>query len=251
MNKFTEFENAQTNIMELDFNGKDIFSVEMIEQFKLRNSFGLNPSTQIHRIFQKDFYDADVHDGYLTLPIANSNVWKDPLENPLESVTGIDPVTGDLIDYGSLVRSFYALCWTSRASASDNDWISFSHGKNTVRISTTVGKLLDRLIKSTGATDRLYMHRTWLVKVEYKDPVLISAMKNPAVVIGCMDSTGAKLAASAAIVRTDFSIEDEVRLLFDSSIKPDFPGVKYCTNPLLIRIPFDWTGFVDLEVPCP
>lgn len=245
MNKFEEFEKAQSKIRELDFQGKDLCSSEMFEQYKLRNSFGLDPSKKIYRIFQKDYYEKDFSEGFLTLPVASSNVWKDPLENPLENVTGIDTVTGVQIDYGSLVRSFYALCWTDRSNPSDTDWESFSHGNKAVRISTTVGKLLDRLMSKS---DRLYMHRIWLTNVEYKNPSLIQAMKSPAVVLNHMESSGSMLAASAAVVRTKFSGEDEVRLLFDASIKPELPGSVYLNYHRFLRVPFDWSGFVDDQI---
>jgi hypothetical protein len=242
MNKFEEFANAQSKIRLLDLQGKDLSSPEALEQYKLRNSFGLDPATEIHRIFQKDYYEKDVSDGYLTLPVASSTIWNDPLENPLEDVMGIDPVTGGQIDYGSLVRSFYALCWTDRSDHNPKDWGSFSHGKEAIRITTTVGNLLDRLMTTS---DRLYMHRTWLIDVEYKNPALIQAMKNPAVVINHMESSGARLAASAAVVRTEFSCENEVRLLFDASTKPELTNVLYFNNKQYIRIPFDWNGFVN------
>jgi hypothetical protein len=245
MNKFEEFEKAQSKIRELDFQGKDLYCGEMLEQYKLRNSFGLDPFKKIHRIFQRDYYEKDVSEGYLTLPVASSTVWKDPLENPLENVTGIDMVTGGAIDYGSLVRSFYALCWTDRSSPNAADWVSFSHGKKAVRISTTVGKLLDRLMSNS---DRLYMHRAWLINVEYKNQFLIRVMKNPTVVLNHMESTGSMLAASAAVVRTQFSGEDEVRLLFDSSVKPELPRVVYMSNHELLRVPFNWDGFVDDQI---
>ncbi|TQO82358.1 hypothetical protein [Vibrio cholerae] len=245
MNKFKEFEAAQSRIRTLDFQGKDSQSPEVVEQYKLRNSFGLDPSMKIHRIFQKDFYDKDVTDSYLTLPIASSSIWKDPLENPFEDVTGVDIVTGNTIDYGSLVRQFYALCWTERETPNFTDWLNFSHNKKAVRISTTVGKLLDRLMLSS---DRLYMHRIWLTKVEYKNSALIQAMKNPAVVLNHMESSGSMLAASAAVVRSTFSCEDEVRLLFDASITPQLLQIVYLDNKKFIRIPFDWNGFVDCEV---
>jgi hypothetical protein len=242
MNKFEEFEKAQSKIRQLDFQGKDLSSPEALEQYKLRNSFGLDPAAKIHRIFQKDFYDKDVSEGYLTLPVASSTIWNDPLENPFEDVTGIDSVTGGKIDYGSVVRSLYALCWTDRSDHNPTDWSSFSHGKKAIRITTTVGKLLDRLMTTS---DRLYMHRTWLIDVKYKNPALIQAMKNPAVFINHMESSGSMLAASAAVVRTQFSCENEVRLLFDTSIKPELSGVSYFNNKQYLRIPFDWNGFVD------
>lgn len=244
MNKFEAFEKAQSRIRDLDFQGTELFSSEMLEQFKLRNSFGLDPSMPIHRIFQKDYFQKDFNEGCLTLPAASANVWEDPLENPFADVIGIDTVTGGIIEYGSLVKSFYALCWTDRQHPTNSDWENFSHGKKAVRISTTVGKLLDRLMSNN---DRLYMHRFWLINVEYKNPSFIQAMKNPAVVMNHMESTGSRLAASAAVVRTQFSNEDEVRLLIDDSIKPEIPDASYfCEgNRNYLRIPFNWHGLID------
>jgi hypothetical protein len=88
------------------------------------------------------------------------------------------------------------------------------------------------------------MHRTWLIDVEYKNPALIQAMKNPAGVVNHMESSGSILAASAVVVRTAFSCENEVRLLFDGSIKPELTGVSYLNNKQCLRIPLDWNDFV-------
>jgi hypothetical protein len=214
MDKFEEFEKAQQKIRELDFRGKSLTSDDMLKQYQLRNSFGLDPSKKIHRIFQKNYYKKDVADGYLTLPLASATVWNDPLENPLANISGIDPVTGGSIDYGSLVRSFYALCWTDRPNPTAVDWANFSHGDKAVRISTTIGKLMDRVMLQS---DSIYMHRSWLIDVEYNNPSLIQAMKYPTKVLNLMESTGTLLAASVAVVQTQFSGEDEVRLLFDAS----------------------------------
>ena len=245
MNMIENFEREQQKIRELDFTGNSVDSDAMYRQYQRRNSFGLAPNKEIHRIFQRDYYEKDVADGYLTLPLATATVWADPLENPLADIQDVDSVTGSQIHLGSLVSSFYALCWTNRATPQSSDWASFSHGKEAVRISTTVGKLMDRMMHTE---DSCYMHRSWLVNVEYRDPALIQAMKNPDEVYSRMESTGSLLVVSAALVRTQFSDEDEVRLLFDASILQPLPGVNYLNNQSLVRIPFDWTGFVDNQV---
>jgi hypothetical protein len=245
MNKIENFEREQQKIRELDFAGNAVDSDAMYRQYQRRNSFGLAPRTEIHRIFQRDFYEKDVADGYLTLPLATATVWADPLENPLANVQDADSVTGSQIQLGSLVSSFYALCWTNRTTLQPSDWASFSHGREAVRISTTVTKLMDRMMHVDHSC---YMHRSWLVNVEYKDPALIQAMKNPDEAYRRMESTGSLLAVSAALVRTQFSHEDEVRLLFDASIQPPLPDVIYLNNNSLVQIPFDWTGFVNKQV---
>jgi hypothetical protein len=218
--------------------------VGQYRQYQRRNSFGLDPDTKIYRIFQDDFYRQDFNAGRLTLPSARASVWNDPLENPLASVTEIDSVRGLTIHVGSVVSSFYALCWTRRDSAVEEDWDSFSHGKPAVRIGTTVGKLLDRVMQ---VNDPCYMHRSWMIDVDYKAPSLIIQMKKPTEVFDRMESTGAMLALSAAIVRTGFSDEEEVRFLFDNGVHPQCDTVVTSANPDLVRLPFDWRGFVDSE----
>lgn len=242
MKKFELFEREQAEVRRLDIQGYEQNSNEMCLQYRRRNSFGLDPNMPIHRIFQKDYYDHDVANGCLTFPRATANVWGDTLENPLEDVYETDPVTRLPVHLGATVSSFYALCWTHRAAPQESDWASFAHGQEAVRISTTVGKLMERMMRPT---DKYYMHRSWLIRVEYSDPAIIKAMKSPKEVWDRLESTGVQVATAAAIVRTAFSDEDEVRLLFDFSIQPPMPGVEYVADRSLVRVPFSWSGFVD------
>lgn len=91
---------SNNEIIKLDNLGYRLDSEEMRTQYKKRNSFGLDLSQKIYRIFQKDFFDKDVKEGYLTLPKASSTVWKDPLGNPLSDTQIIDPATGKNINLG-------------------------------------------------------------------------------------------------------------------------------------------------------
>jgi hypothetical protein len=207
------FEQAQAEVNRLDFAGKGPSHIDVYRQYQRRNSFGLDPDMKIYRIFQQHHYQQDVADGRLTLPRATATVWHDPLENPLASVTVTDPQTGVPIHLGSTVSNFYALCWTRRARPTAEDWASFSHGVPVIRIGTTIGKLLDRVMP---ISDPAYMHRSWLVDVDYMEPHIIQQMKTPDEVLGRMESTGSMLALSATVVRTAFSDEDEVRFLFDN-----------------------------------
>lgn len=96
--------------------------------------------------------------------------------------------------------------------------------------------------------DPYYMLRYWVIRVDYKDPTLIQAMQNPGEVYQRMETTGAMLALSAAVIRTQYSDQKEIRLLFDASINPQQQNVTYQEAPKLVRIPFDWNGFVDKEI---
>ncbi|MGM9489547.1 hypothetical protein [Ideonella sp. YS5] len=57
-----------------------------------------------------------------------------------------------------------------------------------------------------------------------------------------LESTGSLLALSAATIQTSYSDEDEVRFLFDNGISPQ---VSTRLSRDLIRLPFNWNGFVD------
>lgn len=236
------FEQAQDAVNRLDFSGKDARHIEAYRQYQQRNSFGLAPNMKIYRIFQQQYYDDDVKNGCLTLPRATATVWNDPLENPLASVTVSDQETGLPLHLGSVVSNFYALCWTQRAVPTAEDWASFTHGMPAIRIGTTAGKLLDRVMQRY---DLSYMHRSWLVDVDYMERQLIQQMKTPDELYGRMESTGSLLALSAAVVRTEFSDENEVRFLFDNGVFPKWSAVTTSSSPDLIRLPFNWNEFVD------
>lgn len=245
MDKIAQFKAEHDEIVKLDHT-REAISMQMYGQYQRRNSFGVDRNKEIHRIFQKEFYDRDIKDQTLTLPLAEAGItWNDLLENPLANVKTIDIVTRKEILLGSLVQQFYALCWTERPTATKKDWKSFSHRKPAVRISTTIGKLLDRLMHPD---DPYYMLRYWVIRVDYKDPTLIQAMQNPGEVYQRMETTGAMLALSAAVIRTQYSDQKEIRLLFDASINPQQQNVTYQEAPKLVRIPFDWNGFVDKEI---
>lgn len=241
MDRIAEFEEAQKEICKLDFRGEPIRGEAIFSQFKRRNSFGLDRDKKLHRIFQSKFLEDDIAGRFLTLPRARAALWKDHLENPLSSVFDVDIATGYKIHLGSLVSSFHALCWTHRQDATPADWHYFSHGTKSVRISTTVGKLMDRVMR---LDDPAFASRAWLVEVEYNDPSLIEQLRHPAEVYRRMRcQQGALLALSAAVVRTEHSHEDEVRLLFDPAVIPAFATIP-TGSPDLIRIPFNWDGFI-------
>jgi len=229
----------------LDSQGHSLESGEMLNAYTRRNMFDIEPEKKIYRIFQRDFLEYDMSHNIITLPVASAGSWEDPLENPLANVSGLDEVSGASIDYGALVRSFHALCWTQREKARSSDWSSFSHGKPAIRITTTAGKLMQRLVRSD---DSGYMHRTWLVNIEYVESDRIQAMQNLTEVLSRIESTGTLLVLTAAMVRTTFQDESEVRLIFDRSLSPLPSGVTYDMNsgPVpLVRIPFDWADFIE------
>lgn len=245
---FEAFFAASERIFSLDLDGESLWSEAVMAQYKARNAFGIDPNARIHRIFQRPFLEADIAAGVLTLPSASAVVWKDSLENPLANVSDVDTVSGGRRDYGAVVRKFHALCWTRRSRARAEDWVSFSHGNAATRITTTAGKLLDRMM---SVADESYMNRTWLIDVEYLRPDRICAMQTPQGVIDRLDSTGASLALSAATVNAKFIDEEEIRLLFNVGLSPLPAGTTLNASSGLVSIPFDWDGFIEDRVDHP
>lgn len=240
--RIASFEAAQDEIRRLDSSNLGWGDAAMYQQYQRRNSFGLDPSTKIYRIFQERYYQDDVQNRCLTLPRADANVWSSTLENPLSAVTQIDDVTGQPIDLGSVVRHFHALCWTSRSQVTREDWENFSHGKPTVRVETTIGKLLDRVMNHS---DSAYMHRSWMIDADYQSHGVIRSMQTEDELLARLDSTGARLAMTVATVETGYSDEEEIRFLFDHGISP---VIAHSVAPNLIHLPFDWDGFADSVV---
>jgi hypothetical protein len=238
-NNLAGFTAAQDEIGKLDHVGKTSSDICVYLQYQRRNCFGLDLSTKIYRIFQEDYYQEDRDKNQLTLPRADAVIWGSALENPLAAVNEPDPATGGTIDLGSAVRSFFALCWTSRPYATQDDWESFSHGRRAVRIETTIGKLLDRVMLRS---DPAYMHRAWVIDVDYQSPSNIRAMQTANGVWQRLESTGHQLALSAATVQTSYKDENEVRFLFDAGIEPK---VSTEVSPDLLTLNFQWNGFVD------
>lgn len=245
LEKFQHVEDASNEICRLDRLGHAWPCPSMVEVYKRRNSFGLDRSIKLHRIFRTHFLDRDIKDRSLTLPKACASVWNDDLENPLSGVVDHDAVTGGHVDLGNLVRNFYALCWTTRAEATETDWRNFSHGHPATRVTTTVGKLMDAVFLEN---DPHCMHRVWLVDVDYKDPKQIESMQNPGEVYRHLESTGALLALSAATVRTEYSDEDEVRLLYDTSLALPTSGVSVLAAPDRLRILCDVKALIEHRV---
>ncbi|QPS09611.1 hypothetical protein I6G66_06195 [Delftia acidovorans] len=237
--KELRFLKEQAEVRRLDFEGYAKHDIEMYLQYQRRNCFGLDPSMRIYRIFQKIYYTSDVENGRLTLPRADAVLWGSRLENPLADVSDIDPLTGQDIDYGNLTRNFHALCWTSRPEATQDDWDNFSHGSEAIRIGTTIGKLLDRVM---NRHDPSYMNRSWIIDADYRSKSHIEAMKSVNEVKRRMESTGAQFALSAATIETFFRDENEVRFIFDNGI---YPQESSQVSEKFISIPFDWNGFVD------
>ena len=242
------FEADHAVVKQLDFQGLSAEDGRMYRQYQKRNSFGIDPGQKLCRIFQKRHYDQDLADGFLTLPRASAAVWNDELENPLADVTAHDDVTGQQVHLGSVVSSFYGMCWTKRANPTRSDWEAFSHGHKAVRVTTSTQKLLDRTM---DINDPYYMLRSWLIEVDYKNPRLIRKLKTPDEVFRRMQSTGALLALSSAIVQTRYSGEQEVRFLFDGGLTPRRSDIVETKDPDLIRIPFDWNNFAEDELQYP
>jgi hypothetical protein len=65
-----------------------------------------------------------------------------------------------------------------------------------------------------------------------------------------MKSNGALLPLGSVVVRTSFFGDDEVRYLYNHGVIPRLSNIVE-RNANLIKIPFDWTDFVENELTYP
>jgi len=212
------------------------------------NSFDVDLDTPISRICRLDYLLDDVRKGLLTHVRALASIWKDPLENPLYTMRYFDSVTGGSIDLTKLVGESYALCWTEGLE-SEQAWQTFARSLEYVRISTTPRRLLEGLMHEE---DRGYMFHHHIGAVRYRSVADIEHWRRTSNYEAHLDSLGQALIASLTVLREQFMMEQEVRLLY--SHMPETGGwieSNVVADETLARVPFKWTDVLGSIVLCP
>jgi hypothetical protein len=223
---------------------------QMIPLYVDRNALDLDPPEVIYRIFQFDYLAADLANGQLTHVKADPKIWKDPHENPLLRQSFKGDNVGERVSLSGLVDKFFALSWTLDPDESDYSWQIFSHGVPSVRIRTTVGKLLAGIM---SPHDRFYMLHHYIGRVQYRSLNDIQTWLANSHFADFLDSQGFGLALSAMTLRSKYSSEKEVRLLYSYAPQDDNPWVarNVSATAKTCAIPFDWKGVIDEVVLAP
>ncbi len=139
---------------------------------------------------------------------------------------------------------YWALSWTSDPQDTNEKWESFSHNKRAVRVKTTVGKLMDKIMH---LPDRYYMLNYHIGKVEYHDPQEIKEWIKKSHYTEFLDSLGQSTALALMAIRNVFSSEEEIRLVYSHKLQEDNQWVEHnikIENDLCRHL-FIWDGVID------
>lgn len=209
-----------------------------------QNAFNVDLDAPIYRIFQWDYLKHDINSKTLTHVKACPDVWGDEFENPLLKAEYTDDVTGGKIHLNGLVDDFHALSWTIDETEKKDVWSMFSHGKPSIRVKTTARKLLDKLMNTN---DRYFMLHHHIGKVQYEKEQDILDWLNNSDYTTHLDSIGQRLSLSLMLLRTIFSSEQEIRLLYSYKPQEDNPWVEkeIIKNDKTCTLPFEWDGAID------
>ena len=169
------------------------------------------------------------------LVLVRPRKWDDPFENALLKATiTMDESVGGSFGFR---HSVYGQCWTS-GEETDAMWRIYSHDKQGIKAKTSPRKLLRALSRDTATSPDLCC---FIGRVEYlQENKLLEALQN----VHWANSSGCGIAASLLYKRTEFSHEQEIRLIYTSlqnlsESDPDIHQVKVDPFELIDELVLD------------
>lgn len=199
----------------------------------------------IYRIFQLAYLAEDIRKKRLTH--MRPEVWNDPYENPLASVTFIDSETREPFSLRGITDKLFAQSWTYSPHESYDFWDEFGHLRTAVRVQTTVFKLLKGVM---SLQNRFCMLNHFLGLVNYRTEAEIRAYLQSLTLADVLDSLGQGVALSLMTLRRSLSPEREARLVYWHQPQDDNPWVAAHVRIEndRCRVPFDWNEVIDAVV---
>ncbi len=176
---------------------------------------GLTPDAPIFRYMTIDRLFEMVSRRELVL--RRPHVWDDPFENFLSKTTMLQ--NGEAIGF-NLTNEFFAQCWTLKKEC-DGFWRNYCSLSDGVRIETTAAKLV-RAVWDQG--NRFVHLQRFVGRVRYLADHELRAELQDCLAYGhpLTDQSNRGCAQTLLIKRTEFSYEDEVRVLAaDDSVDTD------------------------------
>jgi hypothetical protein len=213
-----------------------------------RNTHGpITPDTIIYRVFRVDYLQNDLDSDVLTLVNPCYETQQDDLENPLKEATfNVEGRSHNL--FRRLMSEYYTQSW----SLTEPTWGVFGQGHDTVRVACNAAALFDRLYDADDPFASLYYH---MAIVSYLPSYSINDSMNNSHFESFLDSQGLGLLRTVTTIRSDFSSEDEVRLVYVRSPRDDY------SHPLRHKVLgteqelcahlFDWNGIIRDHSLCP
>jgi len=163
----------------------------------------ISRDTKIYKILERKYF-FELFEGRKNALVLPSK-WKDPFENVILNAE-VRTASGESGKF-SFHDDIYGQCWTLH-TASDAMWRIYSDKKDSVRIRTTVGKLIDSLCTAQGE----WADATCFIgKVDYRGE---ARLKNFARTIFKDGITTQAIARSCLVKRNAYRHEREVRLIY-------------------------------------
>ncbi|WP_461791445.1 DUF2971 domain-containing protein [Pedobacter sp.] len=139
-------------------------------------------------------------------------MWDDPFENfILKSDARMKD--GRTVSFDTIRENYYGQCWTFSVNETDALWRIYSPGKDGFRVKTTIRKLWDSFYdpKFKWAIISFYLGRIIYependIKAFFEDPSTLKSI--------LLDNSGKGNIQTLLIKRTEFSHENELRLIF-------------------------------------
>jgi hypothetical protein len=139
--------------------------------------------------------------------------WDDPFENFLARCR-VPIGNNNFASLEGLTSRFYGQCWCHCEAETDATWrIYVPEKQRGIRIRVRAGTLFDTVYSSKGQASAI---RCFLGKVEYKsEPDLLSWLSSLNVQQELLTPDNVNIAKTLLVKRSQFSHENETRLLFD------------------------------------
>lgn len=235
-------EEIASQIRRADFQGKSKEEIKPL--YAELNSFDIELDRPIFRIFQLNYLKQDIGNNQLTHIKASPKTWGDPFENPLLNFEYIDKPNSEPYTLNGIVGNLFALSWTKDNIEKKDRWDDFSHGQPSVRIKTTPRRLLERVMH---IEDTYFMLHHYIGGVQYLSGKNIKKWRRNTPVVEHLDSLGQGIVLSLMALRTKFSDEEEIRLVYTHIPNDAMPWIS--TNVQFVgdlcKHPFSWKEIID------
>lgn len=206
-----------------------------------RTHGSIKADTVIHRVFRVDYLLSDLRRGVNTLVHPCYQTQHDDLENPLKGAEFEFEGARHQI-FLSIMAEYYAQSW----SLIKQPWGKFGEGEDTVRVTSTVGKIFSRLMDENDPFYSLHYH---VGLIEYEGDHDIKSRIASSGFEEFLDSQGYGLLKTVLRIRADFRQEREVRFVYIRSPREGhaYPlrnqvfgdQLQFCAHS------FDWQGAID------
>lgn len=215
-------------------------------QMEIACSYGINLDTKIYRVLKAEHLIDDLENNMFTLPQISTNTWGNSSgENPLSKM---EYFLEDGTKFSINLNDYFGSCWSTSADA-EASFREFGSGLDTIRIESTVEKILEELMNIGDVFYTLHYH---VGPITYKNESEIRNWFKQTPYDAHLDSSGTGLAQSLLLLADKFEEEEEVRFVYlyqpqqdNQWVKKNVNLIRTSQNILMCKHPFNWDGIIN------